>query len=162
MPILGWFSNCPKLICACINVCVKIKRRELNEFQYWNYTSDYWKVKKFNSCDFFSSANIPTWMLYNCCQFFAHEHQIWHQWMVPKCNSIVCLPIQSHLKGQLHLVKRLDCQYVPLLYHHGNDQPSIHTGIFAVKIVVRTETKKKNMMICEILFIDYAIKINLI
>lgn len=92
-----------------------------------------------------------TWTLCNCCQFFAHEHQIWHQWMAPMCNSIACLPIQNHLKDQLHLVKRLHCQFAPLLYHHDNGQPSIHTGIFAVKTVARTEIWKikKNMISCE-------------
>lgn len=92
---------------------------------------------------------ILTWTLYNCCRFSAHEHRIWHQWMAPMCSNIVCLLIQSHLKDQLHLEERLNCQFEPLQYHYDNGQPSIRTDIFAVKTVARTkkEIKKKSLFI---------------
>lgn len=64
--------------------------------------------------------------------------------MAPMCNNIVCLPIQNHSKDQLHLEERLSYQFVLLQYHYDNDQPSIRTDIFAVKIVARTKMKKKN------------------
>lgn len=115
-------------------------------FIYWNSKA----LLLFSQYGMQSYVVLLTWMLYNCCRFFAHEHQIWHQWMAPMYNSTVCLLIQIHSKGQLHLEERLNFQFLPSLYHYDNVQPSIRMGIFAVKIVARTEMKWKKKTIITI------------
>lgn len=57
------------------------------------------------------SHQLLTWMTCSCCQFFGHEHRIWHRWTAPMCSNTGCQRAQSHSIVQLLLAMHSDQQF---------------------------------------------------